>query len=155
MNKRRKRPLRPRPPDPGAFKADAAEERRVHPCTLCGAPTLNPPEVYETAPWGKAKAVACSPQHARILREAICGEPNGPSPSTVVVYGGNGFSLALRAFTRRGERARVRFHVTESLGTEAYAVAANLTPREARRLAGALLRAANRAEGVQERVAQA
>lgn len=118
-----------------------AEVREVRPCALCGDPTLRAP-LPSPAPLTHLPGLcACGPRHERILAEALAGE----SPSTVLLRDAEGGALALRAY---GKPRRVVFvsTVTRPDGGPALRTA-HLTPREARRLAGVLLRAARLAEG--------
>lgn len=117
-----------------------AEVRGVAPCALCGTPTLRAPL---PAPMHMPALHGCSEGHERILREAL----DGASLSTVVVGREDGATLALRAFARG---AGVVVVTCATGGAEPTDVKrAVLTPREARRLATALVRAANRATGRQ------
>lgn len=123
--------------EPAKFDADAAEVKAPAPCALCGTPTLR------GAP--KGSLPTCCSSHARILREA----ERGDSPSTVLLRDalGGPARLIYRAFAAEGTQGTVRLACIETDGTSGTATTGNLTPREARRFAGALIRAANRAEG--------
>ena len=124
--------------DPAAFvlAADAAEVREPQPCAICGTYTLREAPANSLA--------TCNGAHARILREAERGE----SPSTVLlrdVLGGPA-RLLFRAFAATGGKGVVRVQTIEAAPGAVRATTGTLTPREARRFAGALIRAANRAE---------
>lgn len=119
-----------------------AEVRPVRPCAICGVATNRPAVPSETPLHTLPGLHACNDKHERILREA----QDGTSPSTVLTRGEDGGSMALRAF-QSGARVSVFVCVTED--GHATPVQAKLHPRVARRLARALLAAANKAEGRQ------
>lgn len=119
-----------------------AEVRPVRPCAICGVPTNRAAVPSETPLHALPGLCACNEKHERILREA----QEGTSPSTVLTRSEDGGALALRAFQ---SGARVSVYVCASDEGGATPIQAKLPPRVARRLARALLAAANKAEGQQ------
>jgi hypothetical protein len=125
-------------PTPKPLMLDRVEA--IHTCAICGKTTNRPGAESHDAALGLS---TCSDEHDRILREAA----QGMSPSTILLRSAStGHALALRAFTSRQVR-KVAVVTVETVENGTNARSAYLTPREARRLAGALLRAAAALDG--------
>lgn len=112
----------------------------IHTCAICGKMTNRPEDETHGPTMG---LTTCSDEHARILREAGAEE----SPSTVLLRSlTTGQALALRAFTSRQARMVAVVTVeTKEDGTNT--TTGYLNPRQARRLASALIRAAANIDG--------
>lgn len=125
-----------------------AEVSPIRACALCGGPT-NLPLVPTPAPLNRLPGLPACEAHQRVLREAV----NSESPSTVISRRGDGGSMALRAYGKRGRVMVVS--CSTAPGDATLTATAALTPREARRFAGALIRAARLATGETDLVARA